>query len=101
MKRQSIVWCCLWLIGLAGPAQAADKKDGSKAKVTLLPSVESIVPGVPFEIGVQFEQESGWHIYWQNSGDAGYAPRIEWKLPAGFTANEPQFPIPRRTTAPG
>lgn len=42
--------------------------------------------------------ESGWHIYWQNPGDSGEPPRIQWQLPAGVTAGALQWPPPMRLT---
>jgi thiol:disulfide interchange protein DsbD len=84
-----------WFV--AAPAAVA----ANKAKLTLVPSVAGIMPGRPFDVGVRFEQESGWHIYWQNSGESGLPPTIQWKLPEGFTAGEIQFPIPKRHVSPG
>lgn len=72
-----------------------------KAQLSLLPSVEAVVPGQPFDVAIRFHLESGWHIYWQNSGDAGLPPSIRWTLPEGFTAGELQFPVPKRHVSPG
>jgi len=72
-----------------------------KAQVSLLPSVEAVVPGQPFDLGIRFQLESGWHIYWQNSGDSGLPPSVRWTLPEGFSVGELQFPIPRRHKSPG
>jgi DsbC/DsbD-like thiol-disulfide interchange protein len=38
----------------------------------------------------------GWHTYWSNPGDSGEPPRIDWTLPAGFTASEISWPNPER-----
>lgn len=73
----------------------------NKAQVTLLSSVDAVVPGKPFEVGLRFEQEGEWHIYWQNSGDSGLAPNVHWSLPAGFVAADPLFPVPKRHVSPG
>lgn len=85
----------------AESAPAAGKGDAPKAKVSLIASIDTVAPGVPFDVGVRFEIEPGWHIYWQNSGDAGYAPKIEWRPPEGFTAGDIQYPIPKRAVAAG
>jgi thiol:disulfide interchange protein DsbD len=85
----------------AGPLLAETPDIGKKAKVSLVPSVAGIVPGKPFETAIHFELESGWHIYWQNSGDAGLPPVVRWTLPDGFEAGELQFPAPRREVSPG
>lgn len=30
-------------------------------------------------VGVLFDLEPGWHIYWKNPGDTGLAPELEWQ----------------------
>jgi len=69
--------------------------------VTLVPSVAGVVPGKPFDVAIRFELESGWHIYWQNSGDSGLPPIMNWTLPIGFKAGELQYPAPKREVSPG
>lgn len=36
----------------------------------------------------------GWHVYWENPGDSGSAPRLELTLPHGWEAGAVQFPRP-------
>ncbi len=79
----------------------ADEPVATKAIVTLVPSVAGVVPGKPFDVAIRFELESGWHIYWQNSGDSGLPPVVKWELPAGFSASELQYPAPKREVSPG
>lgn len=47
-------------------------------------------------VGVYFQLEPGWHIYWINPGDSGQPPSFDWTLPAGATAGEVQWPRPER-----
>ena len=47
-------------------------------------------------VGLLFDLEKGWHIYWVNPGDAGEPARIQWDLPAGFQAREIRWPTPLR-----
>jgi DsbC/DsbD-like thiol-disulfide interchange protein len=46
--------------------------------------------------GVLFHLDTGWHIYWQNAGDSGTPPKIEWQLPAGYRAGAIRWPTPVR-----
>ena len=48
------------------------------------------------EAGLYFKLEPGWHVYWQNPGDAGEPPHLHWTLPDGITAGPLQFPAPKR-----
>lgn len=68
------------------------------AVVTLVSEDASLKPGAPVWVGVLFEMEPGWHIYWVNPGDAGDPPRVKWELPAGFKANDIRWPVPVRLT---
>ncbi|HKT25579.1 MAG TPA: protein-disulfide reductase DsbD domain-containing protein [Terriglobales bacterium] len=47
-------------------------------------------------IGLRFQLDPGWHIYWTNPGDSGEPPKITWHLPSGFQAGDLQFPAPHR-----
>jgi DsbC/DsbD-like thiol-disulfide interchange protein len=55
-----------------------------------------IAPGREFDLGLRFQLEKGWHIYWVNPGDSGEPPRAEWQLPAGLSAGAIEWPTPRR-----
>ena len=52
-------------------------------------------------VGVLFEIEEGWHIYWKNPGDAGLATEVRLTLPEGLEAAAPRWPAPLRFTQPG
>ncbi len=53
-------------------------------------------PGASSEAGLYFKLDPGWHVYWQNAGDSGEPPHIQWTLPDGITAGPLQFPAPQR-----
>jgi DsbC/DsbD-like thiol-disulfide interchange protein len=55
-----------------------------------------IAAGHTIHLGLHFQLEKGWHIYWVNPGDSGEPPRVKWQLPAGVTAGELAWPTPRR-----
>jgi thiol:disulfide interchange protein DsbD len=65
-------------------------------KVELIAEENTVVPGRNFSIGLRFELEKGWHIYWVNPGDSGQPPRVQWNLPSGFRAGEFEWPYPKR-----
>jgi thiol:disulfide interchange protein DsbD len=68
----------------------------SRVKVELLCEQSSIQPGGSVTVGFHFRMQRGWHIYWQNPGDSGQPPSIQWTLPEGFTAGDIQWPLPQR-----
>ena len=50
---------------------------------------------------VHMTMEPGWHVYWQNPGEAGMPVAIKWELPEGFKALPLEFPAPERFDAGG
>lgn len=48
------------------------------------------------DYGLLFHLDPGWHIYWQNPGDSGEPPKVQWTLPRGFRAGAIEWPAPIR-----
>jgi DsbC/DsbD-like thiol-disulfide interchange protein len=55
-----------------------------------------IAIGHPFYLGLHFQLERGWHIYWVNPGDSGEPPRVTWRMPPGLSPGAIEWPAPRR-----
>ncbi|MEO7551698.1 MAG: protein-disulfide reductase DsbD domain-containing protein [Croceibacterium sp.] len=53
-------------------------------------------PGTTLTLALHFTPQPGWHGYWSNPGDAGLGMRLAWRLPAGWTAGEPLYPVPHK-----
>jgi DsbC/DsbD-like thiol-disulfide interchange protein len=88
------------LLGLASAlGVAAQSFTAGHAKVSLIAENNSLQPGKTALVGVLFDLEKGWHIYWVNPGDSGEPPKIQWQLPAGFQAKEIRWPTPVRLGA--
>jgi thiol:disulfide interchange protein DsbD len=89
-----LILCLLVLASLAGlRASAASIPHGT---VDLVAEDRWIKPGRQSYIGLHFQLEKGWHIYWMNPGDSGQPPHAEWSLSNGLTAGEMEWPAPRR-----
>ena len=84
---------------VAAAATASLAAPAPLVRVELLAETQSIAAGRTFWVALRQEITPGWHTYWMNPGDAGEPPRIEWTLPAGFTAGEIQWPPPERIAA--
>ena len=95
-RRFSIPLVAL-LFGFAcGGLDAAQSFTAAHAKVSLIAENNSLPPGQTAWVGVLFDLEKGWHIYWVNPGDSGERPKIQWQLPSGFQAKEIRWPTPVR-----
>ena len=82
----------LQLLGDGGPGPIKAQHLTAEM-VSLSPNV---APGGSVYVGLAITLEKHWHVYWQNAGDSGNPPTIDWKLPAGVTAMPIQFPAPSR-----
>lgn len=59
---------------LSGMAQT----NNNRASVELISERSIAVPGETVWLGLSFEIDQDWHIYWINPGDAGIPPEILW-----------------------
>ena len=84
------------LLALAAwlPAQA-QQSGGNNMRVTLVADGPPM-PGQTWTLALHFvPKTSEWHGYWKNPGDAGAGMRLDWRLPQGWTAGEPLYPVPK------
>jgi DsbC/DsbD-like thiol-disulfide interchange protein len=94
--RQSCLVFAITLLTLLGPDSFAQSGAGHHAKTQLIAEDEALRPGHIAWVGLRFDLDTGWHIYWKNPGDSGEPPRVAWELPAGFQAGEIRWPAPTR-----
>ena len=97
MRRLVFIFALFSALAAALPAQTAKSyADVAHLHVQFVLPQTTLYPGGPNTAGLYFKLESGWHVYWQNAGDSGEPPRINWTLPQGITAGPLQFPAPKR-----
>ncbi len=87
LRRLSIA---LALMGFIFSARAATP---SHVAASLVAADATVQPGHPLTVALRLVHDAHWHTYWINPG-TGYATKIDWKLPAGWTAGEIQWPAP-------
>ncbi len=88
------------LLMLASSAFAQTRATGPHTTVMLLANRASVASGEQLLIGLHFQMEKGWHIYWENPGDSGEPPEIQWQVPTGFRVGAVEWPTPEKLTAP-
>ena len=69
------------------------------AKISLLTETNNI--SEPFYVGIYFDMEQDWYIYWKNPGDAGIPVEVSWEVPDGFSISELIYPTPERFDTQG
>jgi len=59
-------------------AEAAFDGEEDRAAVRLLIDRERVRPGDSLRVGVLFDLDPGWHIYWKSPGDSGLPTELRW-----------------------
>ena len=59
--------------------------------VELLAESAAPAPGKPVTLAIVLTPKPGWHTYWSNPGEAGFAPKAAW---TGAVAGPLRFPVP-------
>lgn len=95
-RRLSFAIACMAFASCFGGIAAAQSFAATHAKVSIVSESNSLQPGRSSWVGVLFDLEKGWHIYWVNPGDSGQPPKIQWQLPIGFQAKAIRWPTPER-----
>ncbi|MXO74265.1 thiol:disulfide interchange protein [Altererythrobacter aerius] len=94
--------CALFLVLLPGLALAQVGVEPRQNHIAARLVAEGPAePGETLTIAIAFDPEPGWHGYWSNPGDAGYGMELDWELPAGWRAGEPQYPVPQKLVIGG
>jgi thiol:disulfide interchange protein DsbD len=93
-RLRAILLALAICVGLAGSA-LAQVGPSPHARVSLVADAKAAVPGSTLWVAIVLDQDSGWHTYWRNPGDAGEATQIAWTLPDGWRAGGIDWPVPR------
>jgi len=67
----------------------------------LLADAAAVRPGATVTLGVLFDIEKNWHIYWKNPGQAGVATEVTFAAPPGAAVGPLTYPVPRTFADPG
>jgi thiol:disulfide interchange protein/DsbC/DsbD-like thiol-disulfide interchange protein len=90
-----LYWSILFFLGSINSIFAQEVL-AAHTHVKFVSEQNAVVAGRTFWVGVDMLLEDGWHVYWQNPGDAGLTPKIRWQVPAGVKAGDIQWPYPER-----
>ncbi len=82
----------------AAPALAAagDWVETDQGRVRLISAAQGVAAEGRLDLGLQFQLEPGWKIYWRSPGDAGYPPRLDWSESRNLADPALSWPVPKR-----
>lgn len=79
----------LLIIGFVTSSFAQEVPTPVKAEL-----ISNIDSSNSINLGVLFDIDPGWHIYWKHPGDTGLPTKIVFNVPEGYEASETLWPIP-------
>lgn len=95
-------WLCQIARGVAlaacaglGAASAEPVKT-EHVTAQLVAETTAVQPGGTVRIGLRLQHIPHWHTYWRNPGDSGLPTTLVWRLPAGASTGEIEWPAPHR-----
>ncbi|HET9025825.1 MAG TPA: thioredoxin family protein [Burkholderiaceae bacterium] len=94
----TVLFALLTLLGPTASAQSLPRFGAPEKHVDaeLVAASDAVVPGRTLTVALKLRHQPEWHTYWQVPGDSGLPTRIDWKLPAGFSAGPIEWPHPKR-----
>lgn len=83
-------------VGTTAMGASSGWNETEHTRVRLISSVDAIGDDKEITIGLHFELNPEWKVYWRSAGDAGYPPSIKWDGSENLADAEMHWPIPER-----
>jgi DsbC/DsbD-like thiol-disulfide interchange protein len=100
-RRLLLLLLALTLVGGAAGATSSPWQENPESAVRLVSPWAKAPATGEIVLGVHFRLPPHWHVYWKNSGDAGYPPIVEMVDTPEITSPEILWPAPHRYDIPG
>ena len=89
------------VLALPAGAHAASHAVREHYTADLVAESAAPAPGKAVTLALRIAPRKGWHIYWSTPGESGYAPTVNWTMPAGARAGDLRHPTPTTLVAGG
>ncbi len=77
-------------------AMAGNWDSNEQVKVRIVSAVAAVGDRETIPLGLQFQLQPGWKIYWRSPGDAGFPPAPRWKGSGNLKDAQLTWPAPKR-----
>ncbi len=84
------------VLSVAQTAEPVSRVQNLQSLTEIFVERTTVKAGEPLWLGIRVTPIKGWHSYWENYGDTGKVPFFDWKLPEGWVADTPLYPVPYR-----
>jgi len=79
----------------------SDWAENAESRVRLVTPWQVAPRSGELRMGLHFKLTPEWHVYWKNSGDAGFPPVVVFQKAPGLGETELLWPAPERFELPG
>lgn len=102
MIRKTVIFVLLTaLLAPAAWGAAGPWAENEQSRVRLVTPWSVAPRDGDLRLGLHFTLAPGWHVYWKNSGDAGFPPVVVFQPAPGLGQPELLWPAPERFELPG
>lgn len=77
-------------------AAASTWDQGAVAEVRLISATDGVGTAAQHSIGIEFQMQPKWKIYWRSPGDAGAPPMPDWSASVNVKDAQIHWPVPER-----
>ncbi len=91
--RTAAFMVALWLVPFIG--HAAETISADHVRISWLAPTGFGADTPERQVGIHFDVDPEWHVYWRNPGDSGAAPKFSFQSD-GVSVGEPRWPWPAR-----
>lgn len=100
-KPSFLLLALLLLAPLRAWGVAGEWTENEQSRVRLITPYQVAPRSGELRLGLHFTLSPGWHVYWKNSGDAGFPPVVVFSPAPGLGETELLWPAPTRFELPG
>lgn len=86
----------LFPLGTVHAAATSDWAETDNSRLRLISQVNAVGTNPQITLGLHFQMNDHWKIYWRSPGDAGFPPSVEVTGSTNVEKAEIQWPLPER-----
>jgi len=72
-----------------------------QTKVRMIAGTQGVGDSRELRLGLHFQMQPGWKVYWRSPGDAGSPPNVKWDGSRNLSNADIQWPVPLRFSVLG
>ena len=104
MFCRTVKWAIFGFLASYAPnadSASSNWAETAQTKVRIIAGTEGVGNSRELRLGLQFQLQPGWKIYWRSPGDAGFPPTVKWDGSRNLAGAGIRWPAPVRFSVLG